>query len=108
MGLLVLLSHTSRAAEPMTAKTSVSLTDTQEAYARELVARGRYPSLSAVLQHGLELLRAEREAEEAEIAALRALLEERKDGKFVSLADGRKRTERMIAARKTKRKADAR
>lgn len=87
----------------MTAKTSVSLTDAQEAYARELVERGRYPSLSAVLQHGLELLRAERELEEAELAALRALLADRRRGEFVSVKDGRKRTERMIAAKKAKR-----
>ena len=87
----------------MTAKISVSLTDAQEAYARELVERGRYPSLSAVLQHGLELLRAERELEEAELAALRALLADRRRGEFVSVKDGRKRTERMIAAKKAKR-----
>ncbi|MBP6012918.1 MAG: type II toxin-antitoxin system ParD family antitoxin [Alphaproteobacteria bacterium] len=84
----------------MTAKTSISLTDAQEAYARELVARGRYPSLSAVLQHGLELLRAEKEAEDAEIAALRALLQDRRRGPFIGVNEGRKRTERMIAARK--------
>lgn len=84
----------------MTAKTSVSLTDAQKAYARELVARGRYPSLSAVLQHGLELLRAEKEAEDAGIAALRALLQARRRGAFVGAKEGRKRTERMIAARR--------
>lgn len=87
----------------MTAKTSISLTDAQEAYARELVTRGRYPSLSAVLQHGLELLRAGRESEEAEIAALRALLEDRRRGPFIDVAQGRKNTKKMIAARKPKR-----
>jgi antitoxin ParD1/3/4 len=87
----------------VTAKTSISLTDAQEAYARDLVARGRYPSLSAVLQHGLELLRAERDMEEAEVGALRALLEDRRRGEFISVKDGRKDTERMIAARKTRR-----
>jgi antitoxin ParD1/3/4 len=84
----------------MTVKTSISLTDSQEAFARELVERGRYPSLSAVLQHGLELLRSERELEEAELAALRALLETRRDGDFVSVAKGRERTQRMIRAKK--------
>ena len=84
----------------MTVKTSISLTDSQEMFARELVERGRYPSLSAVIQHGLELLRAEREAQEAETAALRALLEERRRGEFVSHEQGRKSTERMIAAAK--------
>lgn len=87
----------------MTAKTSISLTDAQEAFARELVERGRYASLSAVLQHGLELLRTQREAEEAETAALRALLEERSRGPFVDMAASRKRMERMIATRKARK-----
>ena len=86
----------------MTAKTSISLTDAQEVFARDLVERGRYPSLSAVLQHGLELLRTQREAEEADTAALRALLEERRGGPFVGMKESRKRTERMIAARKAR------
>jgi antitoxin ParD1/3/4 len=84
----------------MTVKTSVSLTDSQEAFARELVERGRYPSLSAVLQHGLELLRSERELEEAELAALRALLKTRRDGAFVPVDEGRARTQRMIRSKK--------
>jgi antitoxin ParD1/3/4 len=87
----------------VTAKTSISLTDAQEAYARKLVARGRYPSLSAVLQHGLELLRAEREVEDAELEALRELLKERRRGRFIDAKEGRKHTERMIAARRKKR-----
>lgn len=86
----------------MTAKTSISLTDAQESYARELVERGRYASLSAVLQHGLELLRAEREAEEAEIAALRALIHERERGPFIDVKESRKRVEQIIAAKKGK------
>jgi antitoxin ParD1/3/4 len=84
----------------MTVKTSISLTDSQQTFARELVELGRYPSLSAVVQHGLELLRLERESQEAETVALRALLEERRKGPFISLKEGRKRTERMIAAKK--------
>jgi len=91
----------------MTAKTSISLTDAQEAYARELVERGRYPSLSAVLQHGLELLRTQKEAEDAEIAALRALLEERSRGPFIGMKESRETMERMIAARRAKAKAKA-
>jgi antitoxin ParD1/3/4 len=80
----------------MTVKTSISLTDAQEAYARELVARGRYPSLSAVLQHGLEMLRAETEAKDAELAALKALLEERAKGPFLSMEESDAEIERMI------------
>jgi antitoxin ParD1/3/4 len=71
----------------MTVKTSISLTDAQEAFARRLVEDGRYASLSAVLQHGLEMLRAETEAKDAELAALRALLERRAEGPFVSMEE---------------------
>ena len=87
----------------MTAKTSISLTDSQEAFARELVERGRYPSLSAVLQHGLELLRTQHESEALETAALRALLEERERGPFIGMKESGKRVERMIAARRKRR-----
>jgi antitoxin ParD1/3/4 len=84
----------------VTAKTSISLTDSQEAFARQLVARGRYASVSAVLQRGLELLRTETELEDAELAALRGLLEKRRGGEFVSVKKGNARTKRMIAAKK--------
>lgn len=87
---MVLLSHT------MTVKTSISLTDAQEAYARKLVEEGRYSSLSAVLQQGLELLRLETEAKEAEIAALRALLEERASGEFISMEESNAQIDAMI------------
>jgi antitoxin ParD1/3/4 len=61
----------------MTVKPSVSLTDAQYTFALEMVAQGRYASVSAVLQQGLELLRNQAEAEELETAALRALLASR-------------------------------
>jgi antitoxin ParD1/3/4 len=86
----------------MSVKASISLTEAQEAFARELVAAGRYPSLSAVLQQGLELLRQHTEAREVETAALRTLLEERRQGRFIGLSEGRKRTRAMLA-RKTAR-----
>lgn len=81
----------------MTVKTSISLTDSQEAFARDLVARGRYPSLSAVLQHGLEKLREETVAHEAELAALRALLEERAKGPFMSMEESSAEIEEIVA-----------
>ncbi len=68
----------------MTVKSSVSLTDSQDAFVRKLVERGRYPSASAVLQQGLELLRLRTENEDLEVAALRRLVGARRDGKFVS------------------------
>jgi antitoxin ParD1/3/4 len=84
----------------MTTKTSVSLTDSQEAFARQLVESGSYASFSAVLQHGLEMLRAEREKHEAELAALRAFFEERRRGKSISMVESRKRMEKMIASKR--------
>lgn len=84
----------------MTVKTSISLTDAQEAYARRLVDEGRYSSLSAVLQQGLEMLRSETEAKDAETAALRALLEQRANGEFISMEESDKELDRMIARKR--------
>lgn len=84
----------------MTAKASISLTDAQEAFARELVAQGRYPSLSAVLQHGLELLRAQTEKHDSELAALKALLEKRAMGPFISMEESDAEIDAMIARKR--------
>ena len=67
----------------MTVKSSISLTDEQHAFARALVEAGRYSSLSAVLQRGVDLLRQRTIAEELETAALRELLSRRRQGDFV-------------------------
>ena len=80
----------------MTVKASISLTDQQDAFARGLVAEGRYPSLSAVIQQGLELLREDTEARVSETAALRALLSERRAGAFLGETAARQRTEAML------------
>jgi antitoxin ParD1/3/4 len=79
----------------MTVKSSISLTDEQDAFVRSLA--GRYPSASAVLQQGVDLLRRQMEAEEADVAALRAILRERLEGPFVSAEKMRARTEALIA-----------
>ena len=84
----------------MSVKASVSLSNQQDAFARELVRQGRFASVSAVVQHGLELIRAETEAREAELSALRALIAERASGTFVSADEGRAATEEMLAVRR--------
>jgi antitoxin ParD1/3/4 len=56
-----------------------------------------------VVQHGLELLRQETEAREAELAALRGLLAERAGGDFVTIPEGRAATGAMIAAKRRAR-----
>jgi antitoxin ParD1/3/4 len=79
----------------MTVKSSISLTDEQHAFARDLVTAGRYPSVSAVVAQGLELLKARTEAELTELEALKLLLEERRSGRFVSTDEMKNRLATM-------------
>jgi len=83
----------------MSVKASVSLTETQEAYARELVAQGRFSSLSAVLQQGLELLREQSQTTDA----LRELLNQRRNGTFHSTEEASKRAAGMINRKRVER-----
>jgi antitoxin ParD1/3/4 len=87
----------------MTVKTSISLTDDQEAYARSLVECGQYPSLSAVLQRGLEMLRRDSEMRDAELQALRSLIDQRRAGAFVDIDAGEAETRAMLAQKRRKR-----
>ena len=48
----------------------MSITDRQNDFVRRLVARGHYGSMSTVVQHGLEPVRAETEREENESQGL--------------------------------------
>jgi len=89
----------------MTAKTSISLTDEQEAFARALVEGGQYSSLSAVLQRGLEMLRRESEAREAELDALRMLIDQRREGGFVDVEVGEAETREMLKRKRNARAA---
>ena len=87
----------------MSVKASISLTETQDAFARALVAEGRYASVSAVLQQGLDMLRQRTEVEAAQVEGLRTLLAERRKGAFVDMDEGRARTRTMIGAARTAR-----
>lgn len=80
----------------MTVKSSISLTDQQAVFAKSLVEQGRYSSLSAVIQRGLDLLRQETEAKEMETLALRTLLEERARGPFISSEELSGRVDAML------------
>jgi antitoxin ParD1/3/4 len=86
----------------MTVKASVSISDQQDAFARRLVEEGRYSSLSAVVQRGLELLREETELKEAELAALKALIDRRMNSKFLTMEESDQQIDEMI---ERKRKA---
>lgn len=80
----------------MSVKSSISLTDQQDAFARSLVDNGRYSSLSSVLQQGLELLRQKTEAEAAETEGLRTLIRRRLEGPKVAAANMEDHVEDMI------------
>lgn len=80
----------------MSVKSSISLTEQQDAFARSLVDTGRYSSLSAVLQQGLDLLRQKMESEAVETEALRKLIQRRLEGPVVSGAEMGERIEGMI------------
>ena len=84
----------------MTVKSSISLTDDQHSFAKTLVDAGRFPSVSAVLQQGVELLRRQLEDEALERAALAAVLTQRRGGNFVSGAKLDDRLARMLAQKR--------
>ena len=68
----------------MVVKSSVSLREDQHAFAKALVDAGRFPSLSAVLQQGLDLLQQQDADAQADRTALQALLQQRVNGSFIS------------------------
>ena len=68
----------------MSIKASVSISEQQDAFARDLVEQGRFASVSAVVQQGLDLLRRQDEAELLEAAALKVLLDDRMNGTFAT------------------------
>lgn len=81
----------------MTVKTSISLSDQQADFARKLVEEGRYASISAVIQHGLDRLQQEREAEMADVTALKALLDARRKGPFLPMEAPGELTRKVVA-----------
>ena len=76
----------------MSVKTTISLSDHAHNLAKQLVAEGRFPHVSAVFQHGLRLvedeanrLQREEDLHELQIEALRAELARRASGEHVPL-----------------------
>jgi len=84
----------------VTVKSSISLTDDQHSFAKTLVESGRFPSVSAVVQQGLSLLRERIEDEALERAALAELLGKRRSGPFLSAAKMDSRLSRMISRKR--------
>ena len=84
----------------MTIKSSISLTDEQHAFVRDLVDAGRFSSVSAVLQQGVDLLKQKMHDDDLERRALQALLEQRSAGRFVTAAEMDRSVAAMIAAKR--------
>ena len=84
----------------MAVKLSISLTDEQHRFAKELVDDERYSSVSAVLQQGIDLLRQRMHNDDLERAALKDLLDPRSVGAFVSGAQMDKSIARMVAKKR--------
>ena len=80
----------------MTVKFSISLTNEQDSFARTLVEAGRFPSVSAVLQQGVDLLRRQMEDEALERTALAEVMRQRRSGDFVSGSEMDSRLTRML------------
>ena len=84
----------------MSVKQSVSISEQQDDFARGLVKDGRFASISAVVQRGIELVRAEVELMDAETEALKALLRERAAGPFEDMEEASASIGRMIAKKR--------
>ena len=84
----------------MTVKSSISLTDEQHSFAKELVEAGRYSSVIAVLQQGIDLLRQRVQDDDMQRTELKALLDQRAAGPFVSGAQMDKTIARKITEKR--------
>lgn len=84
----------------MTVKSSVSLTEEQHAFAKALVEAGRYGSVSAVIQQGLDLLRRRFDVEDLERRALQEVMSRRRAGRFIGEEEMDDRLSRIIAAKR--------
>ncbi len=84
----------------MTVKSSISITDEHHAFAKALVDTGRYASVSAVFQQGINLLRQRLDVEDLERRALYEVLSRRRAGEFVGAEEMDDRLSRMLAEKR--------
>jgi antitoxin ParD1/3/4 len=84
----------------MTVKSSISLTDEQHSFAKELVEAGRYSSVIAVLQQGIDLLRQRMQDDDLHRTALKALLDQPSARAFVSGSQMDESIAQMVAKKR--------
>ncbi len=84
----------------MTVKFSIFLTDAQHEFAKKLVDTGRYPSVTAVVQQGIEQLHHRLEVEDLERKALYEVLSRRQSGEFVGAEEMDERLSKMFVGKR--------
>lgn len=88
----------------MTVRMTIPMPDALAEMVERLVAEGKYASHSDVIRDGLRALEAPTEEHAARIGAIRDNLQERLKGEFVSMEEGQRRFDALMAARRCDRK----
>lgn len=92
--------------EPLvTVRITISLPHALAEMVERLVAEGKYATASDVIRDGLRALEARKEEHERKMELLRAELQARLDGEFVSHEEGQRRFDAYMTARRKARKA---
>ncbi|MFN7054157.1 type II toxin-antitoxin system ParD family antitoxin [Hyphomonas sp.] len=84
----------------MTVRITISLPHALADMVERLVAEGRYATASDVIRDGLRALEERREEHERKLALLRADLQARLEGEFISHEEMAERVEAMLAAKR--------
>lgn len=84
----------------MTIECSISLTDEHHSFAKALVDTGRYASVSAVIQQGIEDRRQRLEVDDLERRTRCKILSRRRSGEFVGAEEMDERLRRMLAGKR--------
>jgi antitoxin ParD1/3/4 len=87
----------------MTVRMTISLPDGLAEMVERLVAEGKYATQSDVIRDGLRALDARRQEHEERLEAIRADLQERLKGEFVSHEEGQRRFDALMEERQRSR-----
>lgn len=87
----------------MTVRMTISMPDALAEMVERLVAEGKYASHSDVIRDGLRALEARTAEHEQKLALLRADLQARLEGEFMSHEEMSERVEKMLAEKRRER-----
>lgn len=80
----------------------IALTKIHKAQARRLIARGDYPDMSTLVNDAMTYFISVKSVREPPAKELKALIEKRSKGKFVSMAGSRARIDKIAARKRAK------